>query len=101
MISKKRKAARVLMILAVATPASLAVWTADAWAGDAAAGKVVFETVCHTCHAALPYTGRIGEANLAAFLSNPRRYNPRTAMTFPGLKSRKDIDNVISYITGH
>jgi hypothetical protein len=37
----------------------------------------------------------------AEFLANQRRYKPRTAMTFPGLRSRKDIDDVIAYITGN
>jgi cytochrome c2 len=69
-------------------------------AGDPAAGKIIFETRCHGCHAALPYTGRVGEANLPTFLANPRRFNPKTAMTFPGLRSKKDIDDVIAYITG-
>ena len=72
----------------------------DAHAADAEAGKRIFERVCHQCHAALPYTGRIGIENLPKFLANPRRYKPTTAMTFPGLRSRKDIDDVIAYITG-
>ena len=29
-------------------------------AADTEAGKRIFQTVCHRCHAALPYTGRIG-----------------------------------------
>jgi cytochrome c2 len=70
------------------------------WAGDPVAGKAIFERICHTCHAALPYTGRIGVANLPKFLANPRRYKPDTAMTFPGLRSAKDIDDVIAFITG-
>ena len=71
-------------------------------AGDPAAGKAIFEHVCRTCHAALPYFGRVGEANLPKFLANPRRYNPNTAMTFPGLRNKKDIDDVIAFITaGH
>ena len=82
----------------------VASWSAagggDALAADAAAGKRIFQTVCHQCHAALPYTGRIGVENLPKFLANPRRYKPTTAMTFPGLHSRKDIDDVIAYITG-
>ena len=55
---------------------------------------------CHRCHAALPYTGRIGVENLPKFLANPRRYKPSTAMTFPGLHSKKDIEDVIADITG-
>lgn len=71
-----------------------------AHAADAEAGKRIFQTVCHQCHAALPYTGRIGVENLPKFLADPRRYKPTTAMTFPGLRSKKDIDDVIAYITG-
>ena len=67
------------------------------WAGDPISGKAIFETRCHGCHAALPYIGRVGEANLPAFLANPRKYNPKAAMTFPGLAHKKDIDDVISY----
>src|SRR5450432_465842 len=33
------------------------------WAGDPISGKAIFETRCHGCHAALPYIGRVGEAN--------------------------------------
>jgi cytochrome c2 len=68
-------------------------------AADTEAGKRIFETVCHRCHAALPYTGRIGVDNLPKFLANPRGYKPSTAMAFAGLRSRKDIDDVIAYIT--
>ena len=64
------------------------------------AGKWIFETVCHKCHAALPYTGRLGVENLPKFLANPRVYKPSTAMNFPGLRSKKDIEDVIAYITG-
>jgi cytochrome c2 len=80
----------------------IASWSATgggALAADANAGKKIFQTICHQCHAALPYTGRIGVENLPKFLANPRRFKPRTAMTFPGLRIQKDIDNVIAYIT--
>jgi len=69
-------------------------------AADAENGRRIFQTVCHRCHAALPYTGRIGVENLPKFLANPRAYKPSTAMAFPGLRSKKDIDDVIMYITG-
>ncbi len=69
-------------------------------AADPEAGKRIFQTICHRCHAALPYTGRIGVENLPKFLANPKAYKPSTAMNFPGLRSRKDIDDVIAYITG-
>jgi len=75
-------------------------WNAPlaAVAGDPDAGKRIFETTCHRCHAAPPYTGRIGMENLPKFLANPRAYKPTTAMTFPGLRSRKDIDDVVTYL---
>ena len=38
--------------------------------------------------------------NLPKFVANPRRYKPTTAMTFRGLRSKKDIDDVIAYIAG-
>ena len=90
-----RKHTKIVIILLATMP--VAVGAAVSGAGDPAAGKAVFEANCRTCHAALPYAGRVG--NLAAFLANPRLYNPKTAMTFPGLKRRKDIDDVIAYIT--
>jgi cytochrome c2 len=89
-----RRLGMTLVAVAFATPA--------AFADDPAHGKDIFEHICHQCHAALPYTGRIGDANLPKFLANPKRYKPTTAMTFPGLKSPKDIADVIAYITaGH
>ncbi len=69
------------------------------FAGDPVAGKAIFNTRCRGCHAAPPYIGRIGEANLPRFIANPRRFNPNTAMTFPGLQRKKDIDDVIAFIT--
>ena len=45
-------------------------------------------------------TGRIGVENLPKFLADPRRYKPSTAMNFPGLRSRKDIHDVIAYTIG-
>ena len=42
-----------------------------------------------------------GTFSLPKFLANPRRYKPTTAMTFPGLRSKKDIDDVIAYITAN
>jgi cytochrome c2 len=88
---------RALTLAATAFAASFG--APESFAGDATAGKAVFETRCHGCHAAPPYTGRIGEENLPKFLANPRRFNPNTAMTFPGLKSKKDIDDVIAFLT--
>jgi cytochrome c2 len=94
----KARAGAILVLTAAASVVVLS-GASSALAGDAAAGQAIFQTICHKCHAALPYTGRIGVGNLPAFLANPRRYKPTTAMTFPGLKRRKDIDDVIAYIT--
>jgi cytochrome c2 len=91
-----KKHPKIVIILLATMP--VAVGAAVSGAGDRAAGKAVFEANCRTCHAALPYTGRVG--NLTAFLANPQGYNPKTAMTFRGLRSRKDIDDVIAYIKG-
>lgn len=88
------------ILFAIVTSIMFGIGVNASWAGDSAAGKMIFDKICHACHAALPYTGRIGEANLPLFLANPRRYNPKTAMTFPGLRREKDIDDVIAYITG-
>jgi cytochrome c2 len=79
---------------------ALAAAIGAAKAADPEAGKRIFQTICHRCHAALPYTGRIGVENLPKFLANLKAYKPSTAMNFPGLRSRKDIDDVIAYITG-
>ena len=67
-------------------------------AGDPVAGKVVYEKTCRKCHKALPHTERIGDANLPRYLANPKKYNPKTAMDFRGLKRASDIENVIAYI---
>ncbi len=83
----------LMLILASAAPID------GANAADADAGKHIFQSICHKCHAAPPYTGRIGVDNLPRFLANPRGYKPSTAMTFPGLRSRKDIEDVIAYLT--
>ena len=98
----RRERVRAAVFVILAAPLAILIGTSVSWAGDPLAGKAVFETICHGCHAALPYTGRVGDANLPAFLANPRRFNPKTAMTFPGLRRKKDIDDVIAYITaGH
>ena|SRR5579883_1754968 len=84
---------------ALAAAIAMVLCAGAAIAGDPEAGKTVFETRCRGCHAAPPYIGRVGEANLPMFLANPRRFNPKTAMTFPGLRSKKDIDDVIAFLT--
>ena len=38
------------------------------------------------------------EATLKVYLKNPREKVPGTKMTFPGLTSEQDIDNVIAYL---
>jgi cytochrome c2 len=92
-----RVCGRTLMVLL----GSAALGCGAAHAAEAEAGKRIFQTVCRQCHAALPYTGRIGVENLPKFLANPRRCKPTTAMTFPGLRSQKDIDDIIAYITAN
>jgi cytochrome c2 len=94
------KYAQAILIAAGVIFVTTAAEMSLSWAEDPVAGKLIFQTRCHSCHAALPYTGRIGVENLPAFLANPRRYNPKTAMTFPGLRDKKDIEDVIAYITG-
>jgi cytochrome c2 len=93
----KPRAKTALLFLGTIVIVAGATASASRAAGDLAAGKAIFEAKCHRCHAALPYTGRV--KNLAAFLANPKRANPKTAMTFPGLKNKKDIEDVIVYIT--
>lgn len=88
-----------MRVLGFAVLVALCSAASSTLAADTEAGKRIFQTVCHRCHAALPYTGRIGLENLPKFLANPRRFKPTTAMTFPGLRSKKDIEDVIAYIT--
>ena len=38
------------------------------------------------------------EATLQEYLKNPKAKIPDTKMTFPGLTSQKEIDNVIAYL---
>ena len=38
------------------------------------------------------------EATLKVYLKNPREKVPGTKMTFPGLTSETDIDNIIAYL---
>jgi cytochrome c len=44
------------------------------------------------------HQGNWNQANLDAFLRNPRSYAPGTYMTFPGIKSNQDRQNVIAYL---
>jgi cytochrome c2 len=92
---------RAFGVLAVMLALSAPIVAGAAKAADPEAGKRIFQTICHGCHAALPYTGRIGVENLPKFLANPKAYKPSTAMNFPGLRSRKDIEDVIAYITAN
>ena len=41
------------------------------------------------------------DANLHAYLADPRGFVPGTKMTFAGLKKREDIDAVIAYLRAH
>ncbi|MBN9529882.1 MAG: cytochrome c family protein [Alphaproteobacteria bacterium] len=38
------------------------------------------------------------EANLAAYLADPRKFNPGTKMVFAGLKKQQELDDVIAYL---
>ncbi len=97
-------------------------------AGDAAAGKTVFNK-CAICHSPAPGKNGVGptlfgvvgrhsasveglkysdamkaanktwdEATLDAYLTDPKAVVPRTKMTFPGLPKAEDRANVIAYL---
>ncbi len=70
---------RVRISIVFAGPIAALASVNGSWAGDPVAGKAIFERICHACHAALPYAGRIGVANLPKFLANPRGYKLDTA----------------------
>ncbi len=38
------------------------------------------------------------ETSLAAYLADPRKFNPGTKMVFAGLKKRQELDDVIAYL---
>lgn len=38
------------------------------------------------------------ESNLAAYLADPRKFNPGTRMVFAGLKKQQELDDVIAYL---
>jgi cytochrome c len=44
------------------------------------------------------HQGNWDQGNLDAFLKNPRDYAPGTYMTFPGIKSDQDRQNVVTYL---
>jgi cytochrome c len=118
-----KKAAALLFVLCVLVPGSRSL----AAAGDPERGAVIFErcTACHrldgrnrvgpTLHAvvgrnagsvpgfrysdALKSSGIVWtEESLAAFLENPRARVPETRMTFPGLPSPVDRQDVIAFL---
>jgi cytochrome c2 len=72
-----------------------AAWAASTGAGlaqDAAAGA-------HTYSDANKNSGITwDEATLKVYLKDPKAKVPGTKMTFPGLSSDTDIDNVIAYL---
>lgn len=41
------------------------------------------------------------EANLTAYLPNPKAFVPKTKMAFAGLKKPEDVANVIAYLKAH
>ncbi len=108
--------------------ASLAVSSAAYAAGDAAAGKSVFNK-CAVCHSPAPGKNSLGptlfgvvgrhsasvpgysyseamkaanktwdEATLDAYLTDPKAMVPGTKMTFAGLPKAEDRANVIAYL---
>jgi cytochrome c len=97
-------------------------------AGDAAAGKTVFNK-CKSCHSDVAGKNGVGPslfgvvgrasaseagykysdavtnlkvtwdaANLDKWLTSPKAMAPGTKMTFPGLPAQADRDNVIAYL---
>lgn len=38
--------------------------------------------------------------NLRGFLAKPKKFMPKTKMSFPGLKKDADLDNLIAYLSG-
>jgi cytochrome c len=41
------------------------------------------------------------EATLTAYLPDPKKFVPKTKMTFPGLKKPEEIADVIAYLKAH
>jgi cytochrome c len=90
-----------------------------AQAQDAAAGKKVFAK-CTACHDATAgkdkigptlvgvfgrkagtlesYASKYSDANLTAYLRDPKAVIPKGKMAFPGLKKDEDLANVIAYL---
>jgi hypothetical protein len=65
-----KKHAEIIIFLLAAMP--IAVGAAVSWPErPRGRGRLSFEAKCRTCHAALPYTGRVG--SLAAFLAKWRK----------------------------
>ncbi len=104
----------------------LSIGAGTALAGDSAAGKKVFNK-CKACHAigknkiGPDLTGLIGrpaasiegykyskamkasgitwtEENLAQFLTKPKKFVPKTKMSFGGLKKEKQIEDLLAYL---
>ena len=106
----------------------LALSAGPAWAGDAEAGKKVFNK-CKACHDLAAGKNKIGpslhglfgrtsgtvegfkysdamkaaaivwgEDTLDAYLADPKGYIPSNKMVFPGLTKEDDRENVIEYL---
>ena len=116
-------------VVAEAAPAEEVDVAALVAAADASAGEGVFRR-CAACHkvdgsdgvgphlngvvgrdiasvAGFNYSGTLAgldgawtEAELYAFLANPRGYAPGTSMSFAGLSNSADRANVIAYLAG-
>jgi cytochrome c len=82
-------------------------------AGDAAAGKELFQKKCSICHSVDAGVNKIGptysdamknanrtwdEATLSDYLTNPREKIPGIKMIFAGLPNEPDRENVIAYL---
>ena len=106
----------------------LALSGGPAWAGDAEAGKKVFNK-CKACHDLVAGKNKVGpslhglfgrssgtvegfkysdamkgagivwgEDTLDAYLAKPKEYIPGNKMLFPGLPKEEDRENVIEYL---
>ena len=40
------------------------------------------------------------EETMSKYLEKPKKFVPKTRMAFPGLKKKKDVENVIAYLKG-
>jgi mono/diheme cytochrome c family protein len=81
---------RLLFVLALTLAAGLAASAASA-AGDPAAGKKTYDTLCFTCHGATGKGDGPIKNGAGAFGGNP-------SMAPWGHLAEKDIDDLIAYV---